>query len=264
MRKVETYERLENFYNAWVDGDVPRLAIVGRGGTGKTHGYENLRLPSMHRFVGRTSALKIYETVLDDPSLPIVFDDIRQLLKDPACLDLMKQLCERRKTRTIRWRTRAVPVDRQSFICTSSVLMVLNWIPKNDHDVDAILDRFDVLHFDPTKSEIIKRMRLFAKSQKDVDLFAEIDIIPSLRTLEKFQDWKKSPHINELEELYSECGVSQDVMTVCKLLESQSRTKIKDYAAMTGKSYSAAKRDFARKSQVARQLLATRLKLRAS
>ena len=57
-----------------------------------------------------------------------------------------------------------------------------------------------------------------------------------------------------LKELYSECGVSPDVMIIYNLLESNPRDKIKQYAALTDRTYSAAKRDWSRKVKIARQL----------
>ena len=253
-RKVETYSRLDNFYAAWKAGDISRLAIIGRGGTGKSYGYQALDMPLYHRFVGRTTGIQIYTQVREAPHAPIVFDDIRQLLKDSACIDLLKQFGERAARRIIRWNTNAVPANQRTFVCTSNVLVVLNWVPKQDEDVAAILDRFDVLHFDPSKAEVIRRMRLFAECQKDVDLLANTPTMPSLRTLQKYEDWKKSKYIDEMEELVSECGVPEDVKIISQILAENPKAKVQAYAERTDRSYAAAKRDWSRKVKIARQL----------
>ena len=173
FRQITTYDHVSRLYRSWAGGHLPFLAVVGRSGTGKTHEYEDLLVAvSHHLFRGRTSAITLYQEVKDRPNQAIVFDDVRELLRDSSCLDLMKQLCDTRPRRTIRWRTRGLLDQDRQFCCSSNVLVVMNWVPKKDPDVDAILDRFDVVEFAPTKKEIIARMRLFAQCQADVFLIA--------------------------------------------------------------------------------------------
>ena len=256
FRLVETYDRLERFYQAWAEGEIQNLCIVGPGGRGKTHGYEKLKLEH-HLFRGRTSAITMYRTVMESPDLPIVFDDIRALLKDGNCLDLMKQFCDSRKARRIRWNTAALDEDERMFTCTSPVLVILNWIPKDDSDVAAIIDRFDCLFFNPTKSEILNRMRLFAKSQADVDRFARMPIDPSLRDLIRFEAWKESKHIDEMEELMATCGIPKDIQQMVQILESdpQPKNKIEAFARLSGKSLNTAKVFWTRNKAKAERLV---------
>ena len=95
FRKIKTYEHLTRLYQSWGDGYLPSLAVVGRGGLGKSHQYEDMLRNAPHLlFKGRTSAISLYEGVKDCPHHPIVFDDIRTLMKDSSCLDLLKQLCD--------------------------------------------------------------------------------------------------------------------------------------------------------------------------
>lgn len=253
--KITTYDRLERHVRSWAEGHVPFLAIIGRGGLGKTHSYESLDIP-YHTFRGRTTAFTIFETVKSAPDRPIVFDDIQALLKDASCRDLLKQLCDTKPERVIRWSTNALNAADQSFTCTSKVLVVLNCLPKKDADVEAILDRFDVKEFDPTKSEILDVMRKVAIDPDDVDLFAELPIMPSLRTLKTYEGWKDSPYLNAVEELLSQCGVPDEIKLMMDVLKSTPRGKhIAEYQKLSGKSHAAAKKEWGRKHKIAEQLV---------
>lgn len=260
IRRVETYERFQRFIRSWANRSIPHAGVIGRPGTGKTSEYEAILDGMLHHlFRGRTSALAMYTTVKDAPGWPIVFDDIRVLLSDGSSIDFMKQVADSKPYRTIHWRTNALPECERKFVCTSPVLVVVNKVP-NDADVHAVLDRLDVIEFTPTKAEIIAKMRSFANDQADVDLIADAAVLPSLRTLKHFEGWKKS-ELDELEELYAECGVPPSVQTITDIMHRfPPRGWIKQYQAATGKSYEAAKRDWARKRHLARQLLESRPK----
>jgi hypothetical protein len=256
LRTVDTYGRLERTYRSWVSRAIPMLLVVGRGGTGKTHEYEHL-LPvgSYHLFRGRTSAYTMYKTVMEHPDIPIVFDDVESLMKDPASRDLMKQLAETTTPRVVRWSTNAVAEDQRTFHCTSNVLILANNLPKKDGNLDAITSRFDRILFDPTKAEVIARMRTFAQNEDDVDIIADAAVMPSLRTLIHFQDWKKS-ELDPLEELYAACGVPGSVLIIKEIMETVPKRKwITTYATRTDRNYEAAKRDWGRKKNLAKQLL---------
>ena len=223
MRKVETYERFEGHLAAWSDGDVPRLAVLGPTGVGKSQGYSTaLGNRRYHLFSGRLTPLELYLRLYDAPDLPVVLDDISALLRHNDFRDMLKGLCET-GTRTIRWGTTTPLLKGRntSTQCNSPVLIVLNKVPKNDPDVEAVLDRCDVIRFEPAKAEIIARMRfLFPEDWELIDLIEELPALPSLRTLIKAQQWKKSKHLNLVEELLSECGVSGPIAGLVRIMES--------------------------------------------
>jgi hypothetical protein len=257
MREVTTYERLHRNMLAWVKRKILRLALFGPPGVGKSQAYKSVLSQPYHLFSGRQSPLYVYKALYDAPDLPVVLDDISELLGDPAFIDLLKSLLETGE-RVIRWGTSTSKLEGRhtSFVCTSPVLIVLNKLPKNDPDVDAILDRCDAIRFEPTKVEIIARMReIFPESVDLIDLIAELPALPSLRTLVHAREWQESEDLNVVEELLSECGESPEVTLLVQIMEAHPEHEWCDrFMAATGQT----DRSYRRHKAYAKQLLACR------
>ena len=224
MRKIDTYERFQRHIQAWVEGEVDCLLVVGKPGTGKSHSYKDvLGNRRYHQFSARKSPLRVYCDLYDSPTLPVAFDDISALLTDDNFIDMLKSLCETGR-KVIRWGTTTSKLDgrKSSFICTSPVLIVLNKIPDKNPDVHAILDRCDGIRFEPTKAEIISRMReIFPEDEYLIDIMADLPILPTLRTLVKARRWARSKHLDLLEELFGECGVPRPVNALLEIMQAQ-------------------------------------------
>ena len=203
----------------------------------------------------------LWQTSLWSPKVcvpsPVVFDDISALLTDNNFLDMLKSLCETGK-KSIRWGTTTSKLDvrAKSFNCTSPVLIVLNKIPDKNPDVRAILDRCDTIRFNPTKVEIIKRMREIAPNDSHlIDLIAELPVLPTLRTLVKARQWAQSQHLDLLEELFAECGVPEPVSVLITIMQNHPEAQwCRRYVETTGLT----DRTFRRHRAIATELLACR------
>lgn len=258
IRKIDTYERLHRHFASWVDGEEPGLLVLGPAGTGKSFGYRTaLGNRPYHVFGGRQSPLHVYITLHDDPRRPVVLDDISALLRDDQFRDMLKGLCDT-GPRVIRWGTTTPKLQGRptSFTCSCPVLIVLNTMPARDPDLEAILDRVDAIRFEPTKFEIIGRMRqLWPEDEDLIELLAELPAMPSLRTLDKARRWKRSAHLNLIEELLAECGVPEPVARLAQFMRRCPESEwCARYLADTGLT----ERSYRRHKQVALQLLACR------
>lgn len=238
MRKVEKYERLQRIVLAWTKLHILRLALFGPAGVGKSYAYKvALGNHPYHLFTGRQSPLHVYKTLCDAPHLPVVLDDISALLRDDNYTDMLKGLVETGQ-RVVRWGTTTSKLEGRpmSFVPTGPVLIILNKLPANDPDVEAILDRCDAIRFEPTKPEIIAHMReVFPDNQDLIDVIAELPTVPSLRTLTHALDWQRSDDLNVVEELLSECGVSPEISQLVEIMQtSPEREWCERYMQRTG------------------------------
>ncbi len=258
MRTIKQYGRYQRHINAWRDGDIEFLAVFGPPGVGKTHAYlACLGNRAYLRFGGRQSPLEVYKALHDAPHLPVVFDDVAALLRDDCFRDMLKGLCDA-PPRIVRWATSTTRLDGRStsVICTGPVLIVLNKLPSDDEDIAAVLDRFDAVRFQPSKEEIITRMRaLWPADRELIDLLAELPGIPSLRTLVRARRWQRSPHLEVIEELLDECGAPQPVVLLATIMVSQpENTWCRTYRERTGLT----DRSYRRHKRIAEQLVACR------
>jgi hypothetical protein len=161
------FARLNNHYLDWYEGKGPFLAVIGRPGIRKSWSYKSLLKDEEYTlFKGRTTALQIFMDVQDYPDRRLVFDDVGSLFHDPACIELLKSLCDSRPQRTVRWNTntRLLEGRAKEFSTFSSVLIVGNRTLLDHDDVRAILDRADSIGFDPTKQEIITKLRTYGET----------------------------------------------------------------------------------------------------
>ena len=114
----------------------------------------------------------------------------------------------------------------------------------------------DAIRFEPTKAEIIARMyELWPDEDELIALLAELPAMPSLRTLEKARRWKRSAHLNLVEELMSECGVPEPVSQLAQIMEAFPE---QEWSARYLEQTNLTDRSFHRHQRIAEQLLACR------
>jgi hypothetical protein len=256
MRTITTYKRLENHITSWCEGYIPFLAVIGAPGVGKSWIYEQ-RLDKIphHLFRGRTTAIQIFITLLDQPDCPIVFDDIGELLLDKSCIDLLKSLCDSRGKRRVQWNTTTPLLEGRprEFTTSAPVLLVSNrTLTDNNDDVAAILDRADPIEFRPVKSEIIQKLKTYAQEADIVAALEQMPVLPSLRTYDKARAWKRSPYLDWRQEILAECGVEPHIAILADILQKYpSELHVSLYQQQTGRS----RRDYFNQVPKSRQLL---------
>ena len=255
MKMISTYERFHNYLLAWLDRDIECLVARGNPGVGKSWAVkELLRGRPHHWFSAKTTALQVYNQLHDAPHLPVVFDDVSAILSDRTFVDMLKNLCER-GTSTIRWVSKTPMREGRpmSFKCTSPVIILLNRLPKENHDLLAVLDRCHNFKFEPTKSQIIAYMRTYFPADGElISLLEELAVLPSLRALMDARDWDRSPRFDLHQELLDEYGVPEGVTTLIDIMGRFPPGEWQEkYVEAVGKS----ERTFRRHRRLAEQVL---------
>ncbi len=258
MKPLDKYNRFFNYMLAWLGGGIESLVVVGSPGVGKSWAAKKLLEGRRHHwFSARQSALGIYKRICDEPSIPVVFDDVSSILRDDKMVDMMKNLCERGIS-TLRWGTDTPKLEGRpkSFQCNAPVLIMLNRIPAKNPDLLAVLDRCHTLGFRPTKQQVIAYMRsYFPDDGGIIDLLEEMAVIPSVRTLMLARDWARSPHLDLHEELLAECGIPESVHTLVDIMKHFPKKEwCKRYMKATGQG----DRQFRRNHLLGAQVLACR------
>lgn len=255
MRTINTFERLKKHYLAVKDGHIRFLVVIGRGGVGKSWMYEDVFSPGRYNhFTGRTTAIEIYCQVYDHPDIPTVLDDVGSLLRNYDCVELLKGLCDSRKQRVVQWNTKTPLLEgrTQKFVATGPVLVVCNRAFFNNEDVNAVLDRADVIEFDPPKDEILRKLRTYAEDEEILRFLEQPMVQPSLRSYEKAKMWKASSHLDWKQELMGEFGIEEHIQIQAEIIrnERSARQCYALYKQRTGRS----RRDYYNHLPLAREL----------
>ena len=201
MIPITTFDELTGLIAGFGDGHLGTLVICSEGGMGKSEEVDRvLNGQDALRIVGHLTPLKLYELAYRSCDKPIVFHEIDCLLANPQHVGLLKQLCETRALKRIMWTStdpRAAEIDggRGYFETRSHVLMLCNSFSVLNANVGALKTRATVVHFVPSSTEILAKIKTFAT---DKEIIAFLDgfhgALPdfSLRTYRLLEDLKNA------------------------------------------------------------------------
>lgn len=110
---------------------------------------------------GHLQPYGLYRNLWEHRNHPVVLDDLDKLYADADCVRLLKPLCNSESTRRVSWLTNltmnALDVP-SSFTTTSSVILIANEWRTVNPNVRALEDRAIILHFDPSNTEVHRRV----------------------------------------------------------------------------------------------------------
>lgn len=194
---LTTYAQLDLYLEKFAQGEFGLLLLLGRPGTGKSEsvkralgsslnlGNNGDRVGSDVLYVeGHIQPYGLYRDLWEHCDQPVVLDDLDKLHADGNCVRLLKPLCNTARAKRISWLSNLTLNDQEvpaSFVTTSNVILIANeWWTVNP-SVRALEDRAIILHFDPSKAELHRRV---AEWFDDADVYAFIErILPSVAEL---------------------------------------------------------------------------------
>lgn len=160
----QRFNLLNNLTKMVVDGITPSIIVTGEGGLGKTHsvtqtirdcGYEE---SDFVFFKGYSTARGLYNTLFDNNSKLIIFDDCDSVLEDKVAVNILKSALDSYERRTISWMAKMNKNDvyPQQFDFTGRIIFISN---KSKESIDsAILSRSLTVDLTMTPDEKIERM----------------------------------------------------------------------------------------------------------
>jgi hypothetical protein len=194
---LTTYAQLDLYLEKFAQGEFSLLLLLGRPGTGKsesvkralssslTAGNNGDRVSADVLYVeGHIQPYGLYRDLWEHRDQPIVLDDLDKLHADGNCIRLLKPLCNTERAKRISWLSNLTLNDRevpQSFVTTSNVILIANEWRTVNPSVRALEDRAIILHFDPSKAEVHRRV---GEWFDDTDVYAFMEsILPSVSEL---------------------------------------------------------------------------------
>lgn len=156
---LSTYAELKEWCDRWERKYSPFIVIESDGGLGKTSTIRSmLKGKRYHYFSSHITPVAMFIELANHPDLPIVFDDVDTLCNNDVVVSLLKQLCETRREKLVKWTSTTKLLDETptAFICTSNVIVLCNRLKRGNENMTALLDRGEHLYFKPTKKEVLK------------------------------------------------------------------------------------------------------------
>jgi len=203
---LTTYSQLDLYLAKFAAGELGLVLLLGRHETGKSEGVKRaLRISPMDTCPGETAEPHVlyveghmkpyglYRSLWEYRDRLIVLDDLDKLYADADCVRLLKPLCNTEPAKRITWLTNLtlsasdVPA---SFTTTSRVVLIANEWRTLNANVRALEDRAIILHFEPSNSEVHRRVGEWFQDHEVYNFIA--CIMPYINALSMRHYWKGS------------------------------------------------------------------------
>lgn len=179
---IDSYEDLYRFAAAFATRKLNLLIVIGRPGVAKS---ETIRaaLPDNACWIeGNATAFGIYEKLFENRGELVVIDDVDSIYADKSAVRLLKSLCNSRPTKQLSWNSRAAG-DRipREFETTSHTCIIANDWRELDANVEALMDRGQLIRFDPTAEEVHRKTAEWFRDEEVYLWFGDhLDYFPTL------------------------------------------------------------------------------------
>ena len=182
---VTTYKELLQYGNAFADGHVPFLLLVGSPGSGKSRQLQASLTGKSHKWIdSHATKLALYCSVYEANNTHVVMDDINHFFRDKIACSLMKSLTQTEKVKNVCWESTSKVLDDRNiptqFTTQSPICMIANMWTAGNPDMAAVQDRSMPVAFYPCASEIHERVAQLRWADSEVYEFIgnNLSLIP--------------------------------------------------------------------------------------
>jgi len=234
MLTIKTYEKLHKFVNAFKQKKLNLLIIVSRGGLGKTFIAEDTLIEQAPLIItGHCTPLRLYMEVLErtreEKDFMLVFDDVDALLLNKDVVALLKQLCDTKKVKTIKYLTTSPILKKMpsEFETSCKVIMLMNTLKPEEPNVRALMSRAHLVHFTPPDIEILNYMKNWATDKvilKFIEQYASFSKALNLRVYVRAKELKDSK-LNWKQEVINVLKIDQKLFEISNLLQKYETDK---------------------------------------
>ena len=180
---IRTYDELYRFTNAFAEGHLNLLILIGSAGIAKSQSVRQAIGKKACWIEGNATAFGIYTKLYRNRDKLVVIDDVDSLYSNKAAVRMLKCLCQTDAKKHVAWETGAVGRDSddipREFETTSRVVIIANEWRTVDQNVSAVQDRGHLVFFEPTPEEVHAQVASWFWDQAIYDWFGEhLHLIP--------------------------------------------------------------------------------------
>ena len=234
MLTIKSYKKLKEFIQAFAKKELNLLICVSRGGLGKTFITEDALIEQGPLIItGHVTPLKLYLEVLErtqeEKDFILIFDDVDSLLMNKDIVALLKQLCDTKEDKTIKYFTTS-PILKNfpsEFETSCKVIMLMNNLNPQEPNVKALMSRAHLINFDPPDTEILEYLKGWAVDLsilKFIEKFAPFSKSLNLRTYVRAKELKNSK-LDWKQEIINVLDVDVRLFEIQKLLKKYKTDK---------------------------------------
>lgn len=227
MITIKTYKDYRDVMKAFKRKKLNLLTIVSRGGLGKTFiSEEELMDEAPLIFTGHVTPLSLYKTVYtrsqEEKEFIIIFDDVDTLMSNATNVSLLKQICDTRETKIVKYFTTSPMIGTipHEFETNCKVLMLMNNLKPDDTNLQALMTRSHLMHFIPEDIEVLNNIKTFANDKIILDfieIYASFSNSLNLRCYKRAEELKRAG-LNWQSSIINDLKVDPDLLEIHKLL----------------------------------------------
>ena len=127
--KIRTYDELAKFAEAFADGKLNLLILVGAAGLAKSQTIKQVVGKKACWIEGNATAFGMYTELVKAKNKLVVIDDVDSLYGDRAAVRLLKSLCQTDPVKRVSWHTAAAGLTKdipRAFNTKSRVCIIAN------------------------------------------------------------------------------------------------------------------------------------------
>jgi hypothetical protein len=165
---LTTFKELKAFTKKWADGKLEdNVVIVGEGGLGKSYSLRDVE--NVSRFDGHTTPFRAFQLAYENKERSIIWDDMDDIFKNKQMVKMLKQFCELEDSKRVYFNTTKESIYEDSFEFTGYNMIILNELKQSNKNLMALLTRFIIVIFVPSKEEVLQELKSFANDTEIVD-----------------------------------------------------------------------------------------------
>lgn len=224
---IDNYADYRAHMRAFKAKKLNLLTVVSRGGLGKTFiAEEELMEEAPLIFTGHVTPLSLYKTLyersLEEKDFIVIFDDVDALMLNKTNVALLKQICDTRETKTIKYFTASKMLGDTppEFETKCKVLMLMNDMKPEDKNIQALMTRSHLISFIPPDTEVLDNMKQFGKDKAILDfigIYAAFSTALNLRVYSRAVELKNSK-LNWKKSIVNELNVDSQLLEIHDLL----------------------------------------------